>query len=144
MAGSVLTSCQKVEPTALNTESMQFKTVVKGIVRFNNGSKMEEIDKVPVIAKVYLKTTDEKGDPITEFVTSVSVNTSNGGAYSINLPLASGNSYKVVISSTFEESEGKTAAVFYGTKTLDSVNAGEEKVAHLDCAATGYPENPEK
>lgn len=144
LAGAVLTSCQKVEPTALNTENMQFKTAVKGIVRFNNGSKMEEIDKAPVIAKIYLKTKDEKGNDIEKFVTSVSTDTKNGGAYTLNLPIASGNSYKVVVSSTFEESEGKATATFYGSKTLDGVNAGDEKVAHLNCAAIGYPEDPEK
>lgn len=143
-AGAVLTSCQKVEPTALNTENMQFKTAVKGIVRFNNGIKMEEIDKAPVIAKIYLKTKDEKGNDIEKFVTSVSTDTKNGGAYTLNLPIASGNSYKVVVSSTFEESKGKATATFYGNKTLDGVNAGDEKVAHLDCTAIGYPEDPEE
>ncbi len=152
VAGIVLTSCQKVEPTALNTENMQYVTKVSGVVRCHitgkSGSKSwKPTEKATVIAKIYIKSVNEKGETVEEFMTSVSATTKEEGEYVMNLPLATGKTYKVILSSsvqtdTYKDSEVDTAC-FYGSKTLDNVLSGQEKVGHIDCEVVGYPLSPD-
>lgn len=151
-AGAVLTSCQKVEPTALNTENMQYVTKVSGVVRCyitnkSGSSSWESAEKATVIAEIYIKSVNEKGETVEEFMTSVSATTKNEGEYVMNLPLAPGESYKVILSSsvqtdTYKNSKADTAC-FYDSKTLDNVSAGQEKVGHLNCKVVGYPLSPD-
>lgn len=154
IAGVSLTSCTIVEPTALNPENVMIKTALKGSVRCNlktsaSSSPTEvTLAKVPVNIQVFEYGVDDKGNPILNFLTAMVVNTGNDGLYKTTLPLAAGESYKIIVSSSSEQDnyEGSTPYTreCTGTKTADNVSAGNEQVLHIECALGKYPYNPEK
>lgn len=145
--GLALASCTKQEPTAVNMETLQIKSSVKGFITYVDGTDIEEATSAKVVVVVKQNGVDEKGNSILiNAGTFTTTSDSKNGSYTVKLPLAAGESYEIEVSASFEEDvklkddkgvDGSVTASFFGSTIKSGVIAGEEVVATVLCDVIG-------
>lgn len=152
LLGLGLTSCKKVEPTEVTTESLIAKTSLKGLIKYaymdgDHNTTNKAAKKASIVATIQKKTVVD-GKDVYELFGAVSTKSKDDGTYALTLPLAVGDSYKVSIVVSLEETsaykldESKYApssstVAFGGSADIEAAVAGMEYIKNIDCAAKG-------